>query len=135
MIKNSRHKLCLAMAEKKRKERVGGGESRTNKKFKKNWNSKGLTKKSKNKTNTRKEKTGPHLPSALRTVIDRLNPRISSNSNDEIDSDVGNNVYEYEEEVPQEESRKNRRFDPVENYEYELPEDFEVRFSLFSSLK
>ena len=113
------------MAEKKRKERVGGGDFRTNKKFKK----------SKNKINTRKKKTGPHLPSALRTVINRLNPKISSNSDDEIDSDVGNNVYEYEEEVPQEESRKNRRFDPVENYEYELPEDFEVRFSLFSSLK
>ena len=123
------------MAEKKRKERVGGGESRTNKKFKKNSSSKGLTKKSKNKTNPRKEKTGPHLPSALRTAIDRLNARISSNSDDEIDSDVGNDIYEYEEEVPQEESRKNRRFDPVENYEYELPEDFEVRFSLFSSLK
>ncbi|XWS09588.1 hypothetical protein CRYUN_Cryun39dG0002700 [Craigia yunnanensis] len=113
------------MAEKKRKERAGGGEAITNKKFKKNWNSKGLTKKSKNKTNTRKEKTGPHLPSALRTAIDRLNPIISSNSDDEIDLDMGNDVYEYEEEVPQEESRKNRRFDPIENYEYELPEDFE----------
>ncbi|XWS46633.1 hypothetical protein CRYUN_Cryun14cG0085400 [Craigia yunnanensis] len=86
------------MAEKKRKERAEGGEARTNKKFKKNWNSKGLTKKSKNKTNTRKEKTGPHLPSVLQTAIDRLNPRISSNSDGEIDLDRGNNVYENEEE-------------------------------------
>ncbi|KAE8657654.1 ABC transporter B family member 5 [Hibiscus syriacus] len=41
------------------------------------------------------------------------------------DSDFANDVYEYEDEVPQEESRKNRRFDPVDNYEYEIPEDFE----------
>ncbi|KAK8975179.1 hypothetical protein V6N11_058224 [Hibiscus sabdariffa] len=67
---------------------------------------------------------GPRLPSALRTELDRLNPRISSDSDDGIDSDVGYDVYEYEEEVPQEESQKNRRFDPVENYEYELPKDF-----------
>ncbi|XP_022757960.1 uncharacterized protein C57A7.06 isoform X2 [Durio zibethinus] len=113
------------MADKKRKERAGGGGSRTNKKLEKNSNSKGLTKNNKNKTDMRKKRTGPHLPSALRTELDRLNNRISSNSDDEIDSDVGNDVYEYEEEVPQEESRKNRRFDPVENYEYELPEDFE----------
>lgn len=119
------------MVDKKRKDRAGGGESKTNKKFKNRSNSKGLTKKNKNKTNEKKNRTGPHLPSALRTEIDRLNPRISSNSDDEIDSDVGNDFYEYEEEVPQEESRKNRRFDPVKNYEYELPEDFEVRFSLF----
>ncbi|KAK6260255.1 hypothetical protein QQP08_003937 [Theobroma cacao] len=113
------------MAEKKRKERAGGGESRTNKKFKKHSNSKGLTKKSKDKSNMRRERTGPRLPSALRTELDRLNARISFNSDDEINSDVEKDVYEYEEEVPQEESRKNRRFDPVENYEYELPEDFE----------
>ncbi|XVF74910.1 hypothetical protein PTKIN_Ptkin13bG0148200 [Pterospermum kingtungense] len=113
------------MAEKKRKDRAGGGESRTNKKSKKHSNSKGLTKNNKKKTNAKKKRTGPRLPSALWTEIDRLNPRISSNSDGEIDSDVGNDFYEYEEEVPQEESRKNHHFDPVENYEYELPEDFE----------
>ncbi|XVF32788.1 hypothetical protein REPUB_Repub17cG0112800 [Reevesia pubescens] len=112
------------MADKKRKERARGGESRTNKKFKKHSKSKDLTKKNKVTANITKKRTGPRLPSALRTELDRLNPRISSNSDDEIDSDVGNDVYEYEEEVPQEESRKNRRFDPVKNYEYELPEDF-----------
>ncbi|XVF72649.1 hypothetical protein PTKIN_Ptkin12aG0136600 [Pterospermum kingtungense] len=113
------------MVDKKRKDRAGGGESRTNKKSKRHSNSKGLTKNNKKKTNEKKKRTGPRLPSALRTEIDRLNPRVSSNRDDEIDSDVGNDFYEYEEEVPQEESRKNRRFDPVENYEYELPEDFE----------
>ena len=81
----------------------------------------------------RKKGKGPRLPSALRTELDHLNPRISSDSDDEIDFDVGNDVYEYEEDVPEEESRKNRRFDPVQNYEYELPEDFEVRFLLVSS--
>ncbi|OAY80691.1 U3 small nucleolar RNA-associated protein 14 [Ananas comosus] len=39
--------------------------------------------------------------------------------------DRGEDVYEYDEPVPEEEARKNRRFDEVENYEYELPEDFE----------
>ncbi|XWS42426.1 hypothetical protein CRYUN_Cryun16bG0013200 [Craigia yunnanensis] len=46
----------------------------------------------------RKEKTGPHLPSVQQTAIDRLNPIISSDSDDEIDLDMGNDVYEYEEE-------------------------------------
>ncbi|KAK8497530.1 hypothetical protein V6N13_002934 [Hibiscus sabdariffa] len=110
------------MADKKRKDRVRGGESKSNKKFKKHSK---LTKKNENKTDSRRKGKGPRLPSALRTELDRLNPRISSDSDEGIDSDVGNDVYEYEEEVPQEESRKNRRFDPVENYEYEMPEDFE----------
>lgn len=46
-------------------------------------------------------------------------------SDEDIDSDEARDFYEYEEPLPQEESRKNRRFDPVENYEYELPEKFE----------
>ncbi|KAK5776405.1 U3 small nucleolar RNA-associated protein 14 [Gossypium arboreum] len=111
------------MAVKKRKERAVGGESGNSKKFKKYSNSKGPMKK--NKNDKRKKGKGPRLPSALRTELDRLDPKIASDSDDGIDLDVGNDVYEYEEEVPQEESRKNRRFDPVENYEYELPEDFE----------
>lgn len=121
------------MAVKKRKERAVGGESGNSKKFKKYSNSKGTMKK--NKNDPRKKGKGPRLPSALRTELDSLNPKIASDSDDGIDSDVGNDVYEYEEEVPQEESRKNRRFDPVEKYEYELPEDFEVRFSIVSSFK
>lgn len=47
---------------------------------------------------------------------------------DEIDSDDGNggDLYEYEEGVAEEESRKNNRYDRVDNYEFELPDDFEV---------
>ncbi|XVE80368.1 hypothetical protein DITRI_Ditri14bG0134300 [Diplodiscus trichospermus] len=71
------------------------------------------------------EKSYGRIPTALRKELDRLNPTVSSNSDEEIDSDVGNDFYEYEEEVPQEESRKNHGFDPVHNYEYELLEDFE----------
>ena len=40
--------------------------------------------------------------------------------------DVG---YEYEGEVAQEEKGSNRRYDDVDVYEYELPEDFEVLLS------
>ncbi|GMI69439.1 hypothetical protein like AT4G02400 [Hibiscus trionum] len=112
------------MADKKRKERAGGGEFKNNKKFKKDSKKNMNSKKNTNKNNTVSKGKGPRLPSALRTELDRLNPRISSDSDDGIDSDVGYDVYEYEEEVPQEESRKNRRFDPVENYQYELPKDF-----------
>lgn len=34
--------------------------------------------------------------------------------------------YEYDEALPEEETKKNRRFDEVDVYEYELPEDFDV---------
>ncbi|KAK8718117.1 hypothetical protein V6N13_045363 [Hibiscus sabdariffa] len=112
------------MADKKRKERAGGGEFKNKKKFKKDSKKNKNSKKNTNKSNTISKGKGPRLPSALRTELDRLNPRISSDSDDGIDSDVGYDVYEYEEEVPQEESRKNRRFDTVENYQYELPKDF-----------
>ncbi|BBN68505.1 U3 ribonucleoprotein family protein [Prunus dulcis] len=37
----------------------------------------------------------------------------------------GRDLYEYEEELPEEESKKNRRYDPVENLEYQMPEEFE----------
>lgn len=48
------------------------------------------------------------------------------NSDDnEIDSDV--DLYEYEEGIPEEESRKNNRYDRIDNYEFKLPDDFEVR--------
>lgn len=110
------------MVEKKRKARGGrgGSESKSKKKFRGHGNS---------KANGRK-RTGPRLPSSLRKELDRINPRNSPISDDEINSDEGNDVYEYEEGVPEEESRKNRRYDPVENYEYELPEQFKVRYSL-----
>ncbi|XP_043709609.1 uncharacterized protein C57A7.06 [Telopea speciosissima] len=64
------------------------------------------------------KKTGPRLPSALKRELD---------NDEEVDSDgiVDNDVYEYEERKPEEESKKNRRFDPVDNLEYELPDEFE----------
>lgn len=105
--------------EKKRKSRGGGsgggsgGESKGKKKFRSRGNT---------KPNGR-QRTGPALPNALRKELDRLNPK-NSNSDEEISSDVGGDVYEYDEEVAEEELKKNRRFDPVENYEYQLPENF-----------
>lgn len=98
--------------------------------------------KKKKKSNTKssggergdKKKTGPRLPSALRKQLDNFkNPNLRNSSDDDddevIDSDEGelnyrNDLYEYEEEVAEEESRKNRRYDQVDNYEYQLPEQF-----------
>ncbi|KAL9415242.1 hypothetical protein AB3S75_043513 [Citrus x aurantiifolia] len=73
----------------------------------------------------KKKRKGPRLPNSLRKEIDRLNTNSLNGSDEDIDSDEARDFYEYEEPLPQEESRKNRRFDPVENYEYELPEKFE----------
>lgn len=116
------------MVETKRK---GRDEPKHNKmKKEKSSGSKTLsTKKKKSKRNDVRK--GPRLPNSLRKEIERLNPSTQLNSDDEdINSDEGefltDDIYEYEEKIPQEESRKNRRFDPVENFEYELPEDFEV---------
>lgn len=84
----------------------------------------------KGKKNDGRKRSGPRLPNLLRKELDRLNPNVPSNSegNEEIDSDEGElytgDIYEYQEGVPQEESKKNRRFDPVENFEYELPENY-----------
>ncbi|KAJ4968744.1 hypothetical protein NE237_015445 [Protea cynaroides] len=118
------------MAEKKRRmkeetqQRQGG--SGKNRKL---LQSKTLTvekKKGKKKHNSRNEgkagrrKTGPRLPSALKHELD------SRNSNQRTsDEEVDNDVYEYEESMPEEESKKNRRFDPVDKLEYELPDEFE----------
>jgi U3 small nucleolar RNA-associated protein 14 len=76
-----------------------------------------------------RKRTGPHLPNSLRKEIELMNKAKPRNSDDddeeEIDSDDANDVYEYEEAIPEEESGKNRRYDPVENFEYELPEQFQ----------
>ncbi|XP_050235654.1 uncharacterized protein C57A7.06 isoform X2 [Mercurialis annua] len=76
-----------------------------------------------------KKKTGPRLPNALRKELDRRNPNNrqyhGGEDEDVLSSDEEvNDVYEYEEGLPAEDSKKNHRYDPVENYEYELPEDF-----------
>lgn len=73
----------------------------------------------------KRKRSGPHLPNAMKREIELLNPKIGSD--DEIDSDeefAVKDVYEYEEEIPEEESKKNKRYDPVENFEFELPKDF-----------
>lgn len=104
------------MVEKKRKTRDEPKTMRTKKKSN--------VKSGRDRT---KNKTGPRLPNSLRKELDRaeFNPNSPLNSEDEeIDSDEGNYVYEYEEKLPEEETRKNHRFDPVENYEYELPAKF-----------
>ncbi|XP_042518607.1 uncharacterized protein C57A7.06 [Macadamia integrifolia] len=82
-----------------------------------------VDKKKRTKKKDERKKTGPRLPSALKRELDVLNPN-PRNSDEEIDSDVGD-VYEYEERMPEEESKKNRRFDTVDNLEYELPDEFE----------
>lgn len=84
----------------------------------------------KNLANAKKRK-GPHLPSSiLKTIANEKRPLNSDEGDDEIDSDYGDDLYEYEEGVPEEESRKNKRYDRVDNYEFELPQDFEVFRSL-----
>ena len=107
--------------EKKRKSREESRGGRLQKK------------KKSSKRNAPKRRTGPRLPSMLRKELDLVKPNpLDGGGDEEIDSDEGellaNNLYEYEERVPEEESKKNRRFDSVENFEYELPEDFEVSY-------
>ncbi|OVA12705.1 Small-subunit processome [Macleaya cordata] len=120
------------MAEKKRKTRddINQRKSKPEKK-RKQFQSKnvalGRNKKKKNKDE--QKRSGPRLPSALRRELEVLKPN-PRNSDEEIDSDEEEglhamDVYEYDEPMPEEESRKNRRFDPVDNLEYELPEEFE----------
>lgn len=83
--------------------------------------------------NKGKWRPGPRLPSSLRQELDLLNPNLEAASTYESDgydaAGASEDLYEYEEGLAQEETKKNRRFDPVENYEYELPIDFKVRSS------
>lgn len=114
------------MVEKKRKSKEeSGGEG----------GGKLQKKRKESKRNNIKRRTGPRLPSKIRKELDLVNPSLlDSGSDEEINSDEGellkNNLYEYEEGAPEEESKKNRRFDSVENFEYELPEDFKVSSKL-----
>lgn len=121
------------MAEKKRKMR----EERVEKKRKKHLPSKTLKAPENKMSKKRKKddgrrKKGPHLPSALRKKLDLLNrnsnPTGSEESNGSDEEEVAyrkDDVYEYDEPIPQEESKKNNRFDRVDNLEYELPDEFE----------
>ncbi|XP_004290799.1 PREDICTED: uncharacterized protein C57A7.06 [Fragaria vesca subsp. vesca] len=106
------------MAETKRKSRDDGRRQQS-KKPRTNKKGKGAADKA--------ERKGPRLPNALRKELERLNPR-TADSDEEVPSDeeaLAQDLYEYEEGRPEEESKKNRRFDPVDNLDYELPEDFE----------
>ena len=123
------------MAEMKRKTR--DHDNRQGNKKRKVSSSKTLKSKSKKNNNDgeRRKRTGPRLPNALRKELELMGRANHSNSNDEeIDSDDANDVYEYEETIPEEESMKNRRFDHVENFEYELPKEFKVNLQIICSL-
>lgn len=125
----------MEMAEKKRKH---GDETRRRqrpgmkKKNKKERDSRSKTLNPTTRMNEPKGKTGPRLPSLLRKEVESLNANPDFSDDEEVSSDGVKEVYEYEEGVPEEESKRNRRFDPVENYEYELPEEFEVAFPSLS---
>ncbi|GJW40403.1 U3 small nucleolar RNA-associated protein 14 homolog A-like protein [Tanacetum coccineum] len=89
------------------------------------------SKKFKRKTgqdNKKKWKKGPNLPNSLKKVIESLpiNPDEEDVGIKSEEEDVGiKDFYEYDEQIPQEELMKNRRYDDVDNNEYQLPDDFE----------
>ncbi|KAK1666374.1 hypothetical protein QYE76_054533 [Lolium multiflorum] len=67
---------------------------------------------------------GPHLPNKLRRELESLAPaRDRGSDSDDEDDVVGEDVYEYEEGVPEEEARKNDRYDAVKTYEYDFDSD------------
>ncbi|XP_062215639.1 uncharacterized protein C57A7.06 [Phragmites australis] len=72
-----------------------------------------------------RQRHGPRLPTAMRREIDSLGPRPARGSEDDEGSgDSGaEDVYEYEEGVPEEEAGKNGRYDAVASYEYEFDSD------------
>ncbi|CAK9175337.1 unnamed protein product [Ilex paraguariensis] len=115
----------------KRKDRDGNkhkkeGGHKKRKQFNSKASSQGKNTKKDNKRGERGKKTGPRLPNAFMKELGIINRSEQDylNSDEDIDSDDVNNVYEYEEAIPEEESRKNRRYDHVDNFEYELPEKF-----------
>lgn len=74
----------------------------------------------------KKKRHGPRLPSALHKELEHFNADPNLEQSDLEKDKFGEDVYEYDEETPEEETRKNGRYDSVDNYEYELPEEFEV---------
>jgi U3 small nucleolar RNA-associated protein 14 len=67
---------------------------------------------------------GPHLPNKMRRELESLAPaRDRGSDSDDEDDVVGEDVYEYEEGVPEEEARKNDRYDAVKTYEYDFDSD------------
>ncbi|KAL9173485.1 hypothetical protein ABFS82_03G117800 [Erythranthe guttata] len=109
------------MVDKKRKSRNGATETRKKKK---------TSNKKKIESKDNRVRRGPHLPNAIRREVDRFSRSgegESASDDEQVDFDDGvrNDFYEYEEDVPEEETMKNKRFDPVENYQFELPENFQ----------
>ncbi|KAL7118270.1 hypothetical protein ACP275_03G125400 [Erythranthe tilingii] len=109
------------MVDKKRKSRNGATETRKKKK---------TSNKKKIESKENRVRRGPHLPNAIRREVDqfsRSGEGESASDDERVDFDDGvrNDFYEYEEDVPEEETMKNKRFDPVENYQFELPENFQ----------
>ena len=84
-------------------------------------------KKNKGSDKRRHNRGGPRLAPSLQREVNQM----KGDDNEVSDFDEGDtfagDVYEYEEAVPEEESRKNRRYDTVDNYDYKLPDDFKVR--------
>lgn len=88
-------------------------------------------KKRKEQGGEKKRWRGPRLPNAFQKELDLYSRDDEEPEEFDFDDPIGNDVYEYEEAIPEEESLKNKRFDPVENYEFKLPKEFEVSFSVF----
>lgn len=111
------------MAGLKRKTREGKRDNKGRDFKKKNQRSSGGGSEGKD---GRRKRVGPRLPNAMLKEL-QLPKRYADSDDEEIGSDdvAVNDLYEYEEEIAEEESRKNRRFDTVENYQYELPDEFE----------
>ncbi|CAM6036547.1 unnamed protein product [Sphagnum compactum] len=95
-----------------------------------------MNKKQQQKKNQKKDtggrsngkKVGPQLASSLLKELkgDDDHRRKQSKEEEEDDSILPGDVYEYEEQLPEEEAGKNRRYDSVDQLDYELPSDFET---------
>jgi U3 small nucleolar RNA-associated protein 14 len=72
----------------------------------------------------KRRRHGPQLSKAMRRELDAMGPGPARGSDDEEGSDeVAEDVYEYEEGVPEEEAGKNGRYDAVAKYEYNFDSD------------
>ncbi|KAG6471777.1 U3 small nucleolar RNA-associated protein 14-like [Zingiber officinale] len=88
-------------------------------------NTKQIPKGTKKGGRDKKKRHGPRLPSAVRKELEHLNADPNLEQSELEKDEFGEDVYEYDEETPEEETRKNHRYDSVDNYEYELPKEFE----------
>lgn len=76
-----------------------------------------------------KKRRGPYLPNSILKIIATQKRPLNS------DDENGVDLYEYEEGIPEEESRKNNRYGRLHyNYEFKLPDDFEVPLTVNPSI-